>query len=1039
MDSYESQFIYVDGYYQKKGSEKGTPWKRYKLSELHILKKKAENYNVFASIQQFSSPSKSKDYDSELIYGPLYFDLDTQDRCLLDITKEDARKIIDYFVKGLGIHASHVRLFFSGKKGFHILVHPQALNVQPELKLNLIFKALALYLESYLELKTLDSASIYSKPRQLRLLDSIHQSTGLFKIELYHDELNKSADEIVKLAKEPRGQLWEDEDLKDVAIVEPAAIFYKHFFDIFKEQEKIEKLKPINLIQKSGEMAVCVKDLLENHIKKAGARNLATMVLACYFKDQSFSEKEIEALLIPWAQRTPKNFTSTHDDRKLKASTIGCVRAILSNDSYHFICSVMRSLSDETKCEFDQCPIANEEDQKPEREVIVHLAEASDAIYRGKKLKTKVLVTGKDTLPYIVPKRVQLTCRPEIDKNDNKCNTCKMVKHGGRYEVVLTERHPILLQCIQCSETQKNQALKQMFGEKSCAKITVSTLEEGNLEELELTPELDKQTANTAGTEEYVTRKAFYIGHGMPVNQELEIACYTYPAPKTQHAVHLFTDYSSAETSLNSFKLNDSMIKELSIFKVKKDQSVKEKFFEIHKDLEFNMHHIWQRTPLFIAFDLVYYSALNFYFQKEFLKRGWTELFVLGDSGQGKTVGVEKICQHYGLGYRINGEGARRTGLAFTWHQTGDRWAVSFGTIPRNDRRLVIIDEASGIDPEELSKLTDMRSEGIADATNGPIPAKTRARTRIIWMSNTKSGHPLGEYPYPVKAITEIFKRSEDIRRFDLAIAVKSGDIEGDVIHQLIAEKEKVNHIHTSMACKNLILWAWTRKADQIHITEEAEKEILDTSKLMSEKYSSLIPLVEPSDQRNKIARLSVATAIRLFSTEDDANIVHVNKEHVEFVKWFLESQYDNHSLDYYNFSKTQKTALIETEYDDAYKMMLSISDNQMLAETLVKTPIFGKNILEEILGYDREDVKKILKMFYAHNLIKTIAKGFRLSAAGVSFFKRFVEENAITESKKVEFKEVFIKKDTAEGSVVEKRIDGFFEDAFKEEEGRTI
>jgi len=1028
MESYETQFVYVDGYYQKKGSEKGTPWKRYKLTDLHILKKKAENYNVFATIQQFASPNKSKDYDSELIYGPLYFDLDTQDKLLLDFVKEDARKIIDFFVKGLCIHQSHVRLFFSGKKGFHIIVHPSTLDISPELKLNHIFKLIALYLESYLELKTLDSASIYSKPRQLRLLDSIHQSTGLFKIELYHDDLNKSADEITKLAKEPRGQLWQDEDLRDVAIVEPASIFYKHFVDVFKGQERIEKLKPINLIQKSGEMAVCVKDLLENHIKKSGSRNLATMVLACYFKDQGFSEIEIEALLIPWAQRTPKNFTSTHDERKLKASTIGCIRAILSNENYHFICSVMRSLSDEIKCEFEQCAIANEEDQKPEREIIVHLAEASDAIYRGKKLKTKVLVTGKDTLPYIIPKRIQLLCKPELDKEGNKCNNCKLIKHGGRFEVVLTERHPILLQCIQCSETQKNQALKQMFGEKNCAKITVSTLEEGNLEELELTPELDSQISYTEGNDDFVTRKAYYIGHGMPINQELEISCYTYPAPKTQQAIHLFSDYSSAETSLNSFKFDERKAKELSIFKKKQNQSVKEKFFEIHKDFEFNVHHIWQRTPLFIAIDLVYHSVLNFYFQKEFLKRGWTELFVLGDSGQGKSVGIERICRHYNFGYRINGEGARRTGLAFTWHKIGERWSVSFGTIPRNDRRLVIIDEASGIDPEELSKLTDMRSEGVADAINGPMPAKTHARTRIIWMSNTKSGHPLSEYPYPVKAITEIFKRSEDIRRFDLAIAVKSGDVGNDVIHQLISDKEKVEHVYISTACKNLILWAWTRKADQIHITEEAEKEILEASKLMSQKYSSLIPLVEPADQRNKIARLSVATAVRLFSTEEDFNIVHVNKEHVEFVKWFLESQYDSHSLDYFNFSKTQKTALMETEYDNAYKMMLTISDNQMLAETLVKTPIFGKNILEEILGYDREDVKNILKMFYAHNLIKTVAKGFRLSAAGVSFFKRFAEGASITENKKVEFNKVKDNKETEITFNINKKIENLID-----------
>lgn len=996
MESYETQFIYVDGYYQKRDSDKGTPWKRYKLSDLHILKKKAENYNVFATIQQFASPNKSKDYENELIYGPLYFDLDTHEKCLLDLLKEDTKKIVDFFTRALEIHPSFVRVFFSGKKGFHILIHPRVLNVQPDIKLNLIFKSLALYLETYLDLKTLDSVSIYSKPRQLRLVDSIHQSSGLFKIELYHNELEKSADEILAMAKEPRGSLWDDIEFQNIAIVEPAAAFYKHFVDLFKEQERIEKLKPITLIRKVGETAVCVKDLLENHIRKSGSRNLATMSLACYFKDQGFSEQDVIALLLPWAQRTPKDLTSTHDARKLKASTIGCIRSIFSTEHYHFVCSVMRSLSEEIKCEYAQCQIANEEDQKPEKEVVVHLAEASNAVYKNKKLKTKVLVAGKDTSPYLVPRRIQLTCKPELDKENSKCNSCKLAKEGGRYELVLSEKSPLLLECIQCSTSQQLQVLKRLSESKNCSKINISVLEIGNIEELELTPELDRQIVyneTNDGSEEYVTRKAYYIGHNMPLNQELEISCYTHADPRTQHAVHLFSEYSSAETSLNGFKLDDKIAKELTIFQKKEDQSVKDKIYEIHRDLEYNIHHIWQRTPLFIAFDLVYHSVLSFYFQGDLLRKGWSELLVIGDSGQAKTAAAQKISQHYCFGYRISGEGARRTGLAYTWHQTANRWSVSFGTIPRNDKRLVFIDEASGIDEEELSKLTDMRSEGIADARGGPIPARTHARTRLIWMTNTKSGHPLGEYPFPVRAIPEIFKRSEDIRRFDLALSVKSGDVPEDIIHQLVAHKDKVEHKYLSHLCKNLILWCWTRKANQIKITEEATLEILQTAKMMSQKYSSIIPLVEPSDQRNKIARLSVATACRLFSIDQDPSVVIVKKEHVEFVKWFLESQYDSHNLDYLNFSKTNKTEFTEIEYNKARIEVSNIHDYQSLCRTLVKTPIFNKNVLEDLLGYDRDDIKKILKIFDTHNLIKTTSRGFRLSAAGVTFFKKFVIE----------------------------------------------
>jgi len=887
--------------------------------------------------------------------------------------------------------------------------------VHPDAKLHHIFKSIALYLEQLLELKTLDTASIYSKRRMMRLPDSLHQKSKLFKIELQHNELNKTIEEIRDLAKQPRGSLWPEEEFGNILPVDDAAIFYKHFVDLYKQQEMIEKLKPQVLIRKTGETATCVKDLLEKHIRKNGTRNLATMNLATYFKDQGFNEKETIDVLLPWALRTPKEFTSTKDASKLKASTISCIKSVFGSD-YHFVCSVMRSLG-EIACDFEHCEIANEEDQKPEKEIILHLSEASNACYIRKKIKSKVLVAGKDTSPYLVPRRIKMVCVPDLKQEDSKCKECKMAKHGGNFEFELNEHDALLLECIQCSTTQQINVLRRLTETTKCNKPKLSILDTGNVEELEITPEIDKQVNMAAeGSEEYVTRKAYYIGHNMPLNQEVEISCYTYADPKTQHAVHLFSDFSSAETSLNSFKMDPHKVKELSIFKPKNNQTIDQKILEIHKDLELNVHHIWQRAPLFIAFDLVYHSVLNFYFQGDILRKGWSELLVIGDSGQAKTAAAQKISQHYGFGYRISGEGARRTGLAYTWHQTANRWSVSFGVIPRNDKRIVFIDEAGGIDDEELSKLTDMRSEGIADARGGPIPARTHARTRLIWMTNTKTGAPLNEYPYPVTAIQQVFRRTEDIRRFDLAIAVRSGDVSDAMIHQLISQRDKVEHIYTSYLCRNLILWAWTRKVDQIIIKPDAEQAILETAMHMSQKYSSLIPLVEPSDQRNKIARLSVAIAARLFSTDEQGEHIIVLSEHVHFVRDFLQEQYDGRALDYYNYSQLNKREFIESEFETIKNEFMHLPEYKLLASALVKMPFFRKTILEELVGYDKDDMRRTIKILHVHNLMKATSHGFKLTAAGINFLKRLLTtQELVNAGTVVTIENVPIIKDTQE------------------------
>jgi len=1422
MESFETQFIYVDGYYAKPDG-KSSPWKRIKITEISNLKKKAENFNVFVTAQKFCSPQRIED---ELVWGDLYFDLDASLQYPIEVAKEDAKKLVDFFTKGHGMNQEMIRLAFSGSKGFHLFVNAKILGVQPHIKLNLIFKSIALYLENFLELKTLDTASIYSKRRMMRLSDSLHQKSKLFKIELYHTELEKSIDEIREMAKSPRGKLWQDEEFGNILPGDSISEFYKHFVELYKEQDMVEKLKPHTLIHNTGDLAVCVKDLMNNHIRKSGTRNLATITLASYYKDQGLDEKATIEIILPWAKRSPKAYTTTSDERKITASTISCIKSVYAND-YHFVCSVMRSLG-EMECAYEKCTITNEEDQAPEKEIKLHLSEASNATYMKKKIKTKVLVAGKDTSPYIVPKRVELKCSYEPGKEDEKCHDCKLSKQGGRYEFELNERNALLLECIQCTTVQQISVLKRLVASQKCDKVRLSILDTGNVEELEITPEIDRQITlvdKVEGSEDYVTRKAYYIGHNMPLNQEVELECYTYPDPKTQHAVHLFSEYNSADTSLNAFKMDEIKFKELSVFQPKKNQTVVDKINAIHKDLELNIHHIWQRTPLFIAFDLVYHSVLNFYFQGEPMKKGWTELLVIGDcvtkdtliltedgmkyigdfdkgykkdkfieskdlksddlfkketlpkvagldgvsqpthlycksktktikiitarryciegtekhpiivndngklvfkelkdlkigdyvaiqhnhnlfgkqhnpdmgrllgyligdgscngefglgftntikivlddvtelcqrlfnyiptpgfdengnpsglyiqqhiadkirdhgiprclagtkkvpwfimesdketvreflrgyfetdgyyspqietvsigskseqlinevrmmllnfgiistfkisynktfkrnyfglkitdldfygkfldeigfiterkqksniakpegntnrnivpnisilvdnvwqkykhahpeimkrrakltwmsintlrqvrynvrgfsykklkqfldgtvecsemeewkylkylseqniywdfiiktdnkenetydfhipnghnfisngfvssnSGQAKSAASQKIAAHYGFGFRISGENARRTGLAYTWHQTANRWSVSFGIIPRNDKRIVFIDEAGGIDDEDLSKLTDMRSEGIADASGGPIPAKTNARTRLIWMTNTKDGTPLSETPYPVTAILKIFKRTEDIRRLDLAIAVRSGDVPDAMIHQMISQREKTEHIYTSYLCRNLILWAWTRKIDQILISEDTEREILDVAMALSKKYSSLIPLVEPSDQRNKIARLSVAVACRLFSTTDGHNVI-VKPEHVKFVSEFLQSQYDSPALDYYNYSRLNKREFHDDEFEIVYNEFNTYTDTSLVADTLTKDGYFKKQTLEDLVGYERETINRLLKFFHKHNLIKAVKNGYKLTAAGTSFLKKYL------------------------------------------------
>jgi hypothetical protein len=125
----------------------------------------------------------------------------------LEASRQDTIKIITYFTEKFGLTEDEIRVYFSGQKGFHVLIDPVVLGIQPDKELNKIYKFIMYYLEAQLGLKSIDRG-IYSHGRMLRLVNSIHHKSGLFKVELYHTELKGNLEDVLdNLAKAPRPEL----------------------------------------------------------------------------------------------------------------------------------------------------------------------------------------------------------------------------------------------------------------------------------------------------------------------------------------------------------------------------------------------------------------------------------------------------------------------------------------------------------------------------------------------------------------------------------------------------------------------------------------------------------------------------------------------------------------------------------------------------------------------------------------------------------------------------------------------------------------
>lgn len=391
----------------------------------------------------------------------------------------------------------------------------------------------------------------------------------------------------------------------------------------------------------------------------------------------------------------------------------------------------------------------------------------------------------------------------------------------------------------------------------------------------------------------------------------------------------------------------------------------KEKFDEIHEDLSHNVTRIYDRNDLLTAFDLAYHSVLGFWFQGRYIKKGWVEALIVGDTRCGKTETAERLINHYKLGELSSGENTTFAGIVGGLQQTQKRWNIIWGKLPLNDRRLLIIDEVSGLKYNDIANMSGIRSSGVAEITKVQTE-KTFARTRLIWLSNPRIDQSVNYFNSGIDLIRNLIGKPEDIARFDFALILSSDEVPIDVINN--AYKKQVEHKYKENACKNLVLWVWSRKPEEIIIDEETTEEILFASKRLSEKYSGDFPIVTPTEQKIKVAKLSIAAAGRLFSTTSGSNII-VKTEHVAFIYSWLDKIYSKTCFSYDLWSKTRKEA---TSIRDEAEIEVQLSRyGDEFPVTLLELKQIRMTDLEEILGVERSEAKELLSFLLRKRAIK--------------------------------------------------------------------
>jgi len=620
----------------------------------------------------------------------------------------------------------------------------------------------------------------------------------------------------------------------------------------------------------------------------------------------------------------------------------------------------------------------------------VHLSEASEGQYHYKRIKMDCVVAGKQLAPYLIPKKMELFCGADRGKS---CGTCGLGLRNGSAIVEFEPDDRDILQLIDTADASKRKIIKQKISiPNRCASFEMVETKAQNIEELYLIPELDFSDSER----EYVVRKAYFIGHGLATNRSYTFEGITIPDPWNQYATHLLNKAIPSQDNVSTFTMDDMKDDRLEIFNPDEDQAIVEKFDEIHKDFTHNVTHIYGREDLLTAIDLVYHSALSFDFQGKRVKKGWLDALVIGDTRTGKSDSTTAMMNHYKMGEFVTGENSSFAGLIGGMQQLSNRWTITWGKIPLNDRRLVVIDEVSGLRESDIERMSGVRSSGVAEITKIQTE-RTHARTRLLWISNPRSGDFLNAYSYGIDAIKELIGKSEDVARFDFAITCASDEVPISEINKRVETYGRVEHKYTYDKCKELILWIWSRDPDQIKFTDQATGTILDYATKMGNQYSSNMPLVEGANQRIKLARISVAIAGRMYSTPD-GEILLVKQEHVEYAYDYLFEIYKKQSLGYWDYSQQileQKQKAVEAKG----KVLEFLNKNPGAGDLfLLHNRVSGRD-LQDILNIDRTSARRYLNFLAKNSMIRKTTSGYKKTPAYISILRDWKAERRAEEN----------------------------------------
>ena len=247
--------------------------------------------------------------------GPVcadFFPLDIDEPDDHEKALQDTRGILNSLLQHYEIDLETLWLFFSGNKGFHVLIPMKYFGTTPSAEIPGAFRHMAGEIAGDTKL----DMTIYERVRLLRITNTVHSKSGLYKIPLTAAEvLHRSIDEIRELAKKPR-------TVKSKPVMGMNVKFYSLYQECLGRVKKVEVTRETQKqeIPITKNTKLCYRALLEG--VGEGMRDNAAHRLAVHFLKE-YPEGIVRAILHTWNQNNDPPMDERDLDTRIDSAVNG--------------------------------------------------------------------------------------------------------------------------------------------------------------------------------------------------------------------------------------------------------------------------------------------------------------------------------------------------------------------------------------------------------------------------------------------------------------------------------------------------------------------------------------------------------------------------------------------------------------------------------------------------------------------------------------------------------------------------------------------